>query len=666
VRDLGNSHLISEFARGKRLTALAWSPDGARLAVGREDGEILIRNADSEEPRKLIREGWTERKAQDYATRQRSPGFIDFTPSLGGYQLRINDPDYSPVDALAWSPDGRLLASAGFKLGLEIHNIETDEIARLETGAGFQAINYLAWSPDGSLLASAEGARNAIMDRPFLVRLWNLTTGEARTVFEGDTRWSALAWAADGSLLGFADEDGLVRVWSAIDDATLLLARSLSPVRLLCFDPDVSHLSAVDDGAGTGRRSLAYVWKLCNFASKKLRDELRRLEVEFGECAVRGGPVSSGGESSAQVEWSVAPAIVWQPQAGSVKLGATDQPVGLAADSGLSTGTAVETDPRWERAEKLLRQGAVLVESDPLQALALFDEQEPIWRDLGDRRGLASCLGARSVALMVMGRHEDALTPLGEAALIWREVDEPTRLKTVVGDRGTALRKLGRYDEALAAFIEEEAICRQLDDRPGMAGSLGDQAAAFAALKDWGAALERLREQEKLLDQANDRNALAKCLGFQGWILAERNETRETVAALAREEALLRELGEPKLLAEGLIRQVELLLMVGEKERALKRAEESADIFGSLDLPGEEAKARALMLKARIGRPTPLKGVAVLLLMLAPAAIGISLGLWSPWLWSVGVPLVLISAFLLTAGLSRRLREKVERIATKQ
>lgn len=210
VKDVLTSSVIVGLKSGARLTALSWSLDGTRLAIGREDGEVLIGSAGPDGLTNLIREGWTEAKAREYAKwkLERSPGFIDLTPSIGGYQLRINDPDYSPVDALAWSPDGRLLAVAGFTLGLELHNLETGETARLEVGPGFQAMHYLAWSPDGSLLASAEGARNAIMDRPFLVRLWNLQTGEARTVFEGNARWSALAWAPDGSLLGFADSDG--------------------------------------------------------------------------------------------------------------------------------------------------------------------------------------------------------------------------------------------------------------------------------------------------------------------------------------------------------------------------------------------------------------------------------------------------------------------------
>jgi WD40 repeat protein/tetratricopeptide (TPR) repeat protein len=655
VRDLETSQLISALGDGTRLTALAWAPEGARLAVGRENGEILVRGAESDGPYNLVREGWTKAKAEEYAKRKVSPGFIDLTPSIGGYRLRVNDPDYSPVQSLAWSPDGRLLAAGGFKFGLELHNLETGEIARLEIGPGFQAMHHLAWSPDGSLLASAEGA----MDRPFLVRLWNLQTGEARTVFEGQA--SALAWAPDGSLLGFADEDGCVRVWSVAADATLLLARSLSPVRLLCFDADASHLSAVDDGAGTGRRSLAYVWKLCNFAPKKIGAELRRLELEFGRRAVHGGPVLSIDDSGATAESPGPAAIEWQPPV-ALPPGA-DEPAGSA--TGPQTSASASIDPRWERAAELFKQGAGLVESDPLQALALLDEQEPIWRDLGDRGGLASCLGARGVALMVTGRHADALTPLREAEAIWRDHEEFRRLKAVLGDRGTALRKLGRHDEALAAFAEEEALCRRLDDREGLARSLAEQAAVLAGRENWDAALERLREQETLLDPTTDREALAGCLGFQGWMLANLSRNRETVAVLAREEAVLRELASPKLLAEALLRQVELLVTVGEKASALEHAEESAAIFASLDRVGDEAKARALLLKARIGRPTPLKGVAVLVVMLAPAAIGIVLGLWSAWLWLVGVPLVLISVFLLTAGLSRRLREKVEGMASK-
>lgn len=620
------------------------SPDGSRLAIGKEDGEIRIRSVGSKGPERVIREGWTEAKAEQYAKRPRSPGFIDFTPSIGGYQLRIFDPDYSPVEALAWSPDGRLLAAAGLKLGLEIHNLETGEVRRFDTGSDYLAMRRLAWSPDGRLLASAEGERSPIMDRPFLIRLWNPVEGVARTVFEGDA--SALAWAPDGSLLGFAAEDGSVRIWSAAAERTLLLARSLSPISLLRFEAEASYLCAVDNGAGTGSRPMAYVWKLCHLEPERLGAELARIEAMFGRRAVLGG---------AAVPQRETPRGDGGVDAGAAATAPSPQPEARPA----------EADERRRRAEALLGQGFRMLEDSPGQALQLFEAQEALWRELGDRAGLAGCLSGRAVALMAANRHEAALTPLQETVTIWRDLGQAQRLKAALGDQGTALRKLGRHDQALAAYAEAEVLCRQLGDRQGLARSLADQAMALAAREEWTSALARLREEETLLDSAEDRAALAHCLGLQAWILAGRKEKRETVAVLARQETVLRGLAQPGLLAECLLRQIELLLAVGEPGIARGRAAESAAIFASLDRPADEAKARTLLMKARLGPPTLLKGVAVLLGLLAPAAIGIGLGLQSPWLWIVGVPLVLLSAFMLTAGLSPRLRQAVQRIVSK-
>lgn len=640
--------LIAEFL-GSSGTSGVRSPDGNRLAIGKEDGEIRITTVEPGGADRLIREGWTEAKAQDYANYRRQSGLIDFEMNIGGYRLRLNDPDFSPVDALAWSPDGRRLAAAGLKFGLEIHDLETGELRKFDTGSDYLTMRHLAWSPDGTLLASAEGARG-------LVRLWNPVDGGARTVFEGDRTWRALAWAPNGSLLGFASEDGCVRVWSKVTERTLLVARTYSPAQLLRFGEDVRYLAAVDDGAGTGSRLQAYIWKLRSFGTEPLRVELDRIEAAFGPRAVRGGAISAKREvpSGGGGVTVVAPKAARSPASQARETEANER-----------RRHAAEADERRRHAAGLLTQASSLLEESPSQALAMFDEQESIWRALGDRAGLASCLAGRAAALMAAGRHEDALLSLQETVTISRELGQATRLMAALGDQGNVLRKLGRHDQALAAYAEEEALCRQMNDRTGLARNLADQARSLAAREDWVAALTRLREEETLLDPVTDRAALAHNLGFQGWILVGRHDGREVVAVLERQEAVLRELADPALLAEGLLRQVEQLLAVGEVGLARHRAAESAGIFATLDRPVDEAKARTLMMKARIGRPTPIKGVALLLAMLAPAAIGIALGLRSRWWWLAGGPLVLLSAFMLTAGFSPRLRQVVERLVSK-
>ena len=111
----------------------------------------------------------------------------------------------APVLALAWAPDGSLLAT-GQEDGRTVL-WQLPDGAVVATLAGHSgAVQSLAWSHDGDLLASAgfDGT----------IRLWQVGEETTLAVLQGHRYavWD-VAWSADGSLLASASGDGTIRLW---------------------------------------------------------------------------------------------------------------------------------------------------------------------------------------------------------------------------------------------------------------------------------------------------------------------------------------------------------------------------------------------------------------------------------------------------------------------
>ena len=139
------------------------------------------------------------------------------------------------VDAVAFSPDGRLLASAS---GNTVYLWDTATGAAVRTLEGHgNGVNAVVFSPNGSLLASVSWDRT--------VRLWDPATGAAVRTLEGHgNSVTAVAFSRDGRLLASASVDKTVRLWDPTTGAPVrTLAGHPGPVAAVAFSPD-GHLLA--------------------------------------------------------------------------------------------------------------------------------------------------------------------------------------------------------------------------------------------------------------------------------------------------------------------------------------------------------------------------------------------------------------------------------------
>lgn len=175
----GYPHQLTTY-QNRSVSAVAWSPEGKWIAYSADhDGDEFYQ--------------------------------LFAVPADGGAPIQITDAEgvWHEFSARSWSPDGRYLAYNANERDREAMDVMVQKMDSGEVTVLLQGNEYYTfenWAPDGKRLLAAENRTGTDID----LHLVEIATRESRllTRHDGEAKYVAGPWAADGSGFYFLTDDG--------------------------------------------------------------------------------------------------------------------------------------------------------------------------------------------------------------------------------------------------------------------------------------------------------------------------------------------------------------------------------------------------------------------------------------------------------------------------
>jgi predicted ATPase/DNA-binding CsgD family transcriptional regulator len=217
------------------------------------------------------------------------------------------------------------------------------------------------------------------------------------------------------------------------------------------------------------------------------------------------------------------------------------------------------------------------------RAATLREESLKLFRQLGDKAGIAASLNGLSFVSRMRGDYAAAREMCSEALVIYRELDDRWGIAQSLFLSGATAAFQGDHEAGRPLLEESVALYREVGEGQGLADALGVLGMSALSREDYGAVRPLLEECRKIVQSVGYRRGLAKTSSCLGDLVLNQGDPGKAHALYTEGLEILKELDDKWWMAWCLEGLAGVAAAQGQPERA-------ARIFGATETLREEIK----------------------------------------------------------------------------